>query len=220
VTATRTIPGDGGSGDLPPVHYDRGYENFYTYEVIPDELIPTAKRLRVTWPNFSDYLIPAHVDNWQSFRDASLALRSAEPDVNRTLSDNHGDAMDAFSDFWKAKLASDTASMATAGYTIQTALVAAALPILNYKKYALDLMHEFHHRETSVWSLFSRPGDDDYEASATDLEQRYGQVKTAVQQSVTQINSAHGLLQTAYSHLDGDIKRFEAGGVTTSVVTN
>jgi hypothetical protein len=220
VTATRSIPVDGGSGDLPPVHYDRGYQDFYTYEVVPDELIPTAKRLRVRWPNFSDYLIPAHVDNWQSFRDASLALRSADPAVSRTLSDNQGEAMDAFSHFWKAKLGSNMSSMTTAGYNIQTALVAAALPILNYKKYALDVMQEFYKHEKSLWSIFNRPSDDEYEASAVDLEQRLGQVKAAVQQSVTQINLAHDMLQTAYSEMDGELKRFEANGITTWVVTN
>jgi hypothetical protein len=220
VTATRNIPGDGGSGDLPPVHYDRGYQDFYTYEVIPDDLIPTAKRLRVTWPSFSDYLIPTHVDNYQSFRDASLALRTAEPDVDRAVRDNHGDAMDSFSYFWKSKLNKNMTSMATAGYNIQTALVAAALPILNYKKYALDVMQEFYRREHSFWSFINGPGDGDYETSATDLAGKYEQVKAAVQRSVSQINLAHGMLQTAYSDMDADLKRFEANGVVTSVVTN
>jgi hypothetical protein len=216
----RNIPDDGGSGDLPPVDYDRGYGDFYTYEVIPDELIPTAKRLRVKWPSFLDYLIPAHVDNWQSFRNASVALRSVDPDVNRTLSDNHGDAMDAFSYFWKSRLSSNMAAMTTAGYNIQTALVSAALPILNYKKYALDLMHEFYRQEKSFWSFITSPSDDEYEASAADLEQKFGQVKAAVQQSVTQINLAHGALQTTYSKMDEDIKRFEANGIFTSTMTN
>ncbi|MDN3357259.1 hypothetical protein [Actinomadura sp. DC4] len=220
VAATREVPAGDGSGDLPPVHYDRGYQDFYTYEVIPDDLIPTAKRLRVKWPSFSDYLIPDHVRGWQSFRDASLALRSAEPDVSRTVSDNQGDPMDSFSYFWKSKLNKDMTSMATAGYSIQTALVAVALPILNYKKYALDLMNHFHGQEKSFWSFFNGgPSDADYEASAADLEQKYGQVRTAVQQSVTQINSAHDLLQTADSDLDGDIERFEANGVSTATIT-
>jgi hypothetical protein len=220
VAAVQRIPVDDDAGDLPPVHYERGYEDFYTYEVIPDDLIPVAKRLRVKWPSFSDYLIPVHVDHWQSFRNASLALRSADPEVNRVVTDNHGDAMDAFSYFWKTKLKNNMNSMTSAGYTIQTALVAAALPILNYKKYALDLMTAFHRREESIWSFLNGPSDDEYEASAVDLEQRFGQVKTAVQQSVTQINIAHGQLQTAYSDLGEDIKRFEASGMTTAAVTN
>lgn len=216
MVATQKIP-DTGGGDLPPVHYDREYRDFYTYEVIPDELIDTAKRLRVKWPSFSDYLISGHVGKWQSFRDASVALRSAEPDVNRTVTDNYGEAMDSFSAFWKTRLAKDMSSMTVAGYNIQIALAAAALPILNYKKYALDLMHQFHGQEKSIWSFFTGgPSDEEYEASAADLEQRFGQVKAAVQQSVTQINSARDLLQTAYSDMDGDIKRFEANGVSTA----
>jgi hypothetical protein len=220
MAAVQRIPADDDAGDLPPVHYSRGYENFYTYEVIPDELIPTAKRLRVKWPSFLDYMIPNHVAHWQSFRQASLALRSADPEVNRVVADNEGDAMDAFSYFWKSKFKNNMDTMTTAGYTIQTALVAAALPILNYKKYALDLMNEFHGREESMWSFINGPSDDDYEASAVDLEQRLGQVRTTVQQSVSQINFAHGLLQTAKSDMDEDVKRFEASGVNTAVVTD
>jgi hypothetical protein len=221
VAATREVPDTGDSGDLPSVHYDRDYRDFYTYEVIPDDLIETAKRLRVKWPSFSDYLISGHVDQWQSFRGASLALRSADPAVNRTVADNHGDAMDAFSYFWKTKLAKDMSSMTTAGYNIQIALAAAALPILNYKKYALDLMHDFHGREKSIWSFFTGgPSDDEYETSAADLEHRFGQVKAAVQQRVRQIDSAHDLLRTTYAEMDGDLKRFEANGVSTATVVN
>lgn len=213
--------GGGDVGDPPPVHYDRGYQDFYTYEVIPDELVPVARRLRVKWPSFLDYVIPAHVDNWQSFRGASLALRRKDPDVSRTVRDNSGDAMDAFSYFWKTKLQSNMGSMATAGYMVQTALVAAALSILNYKKHALDVMHEFHRQEESFWSFlpWAGPSDDDYEKSAADLEQKYGQVKAAVQGGVAQINSAHDLLKTAHSAMGEDIERFDANGVVTWVVT-
>lgn len=64
------------------------------------------------------------------------------------------------------------------------------------------------------------PGDDEYEASAADLEHRFGQVKAAVQQSVRQIDSAHDLLRTTYAEMDGDIKRFGANGVSTATVVN
>jgi hypothetical protein len=208
------------SGDQePPVSYDRGYSDFYTYEVIPDELLPTAKRLRVRWPSFVDYNIPRYVDGWGSFRGGSLALNKADPDVDRTLSDNHGDAMDAFSSFWKTKLKNNMSLMNSAGYTVQTALVSAALPILNYKKYALQLMNEFHGRESSMWSFINGPSDEDYENSATDLEARFAQVKSDVQQSVTQMNIAHGLLQNAHDAMEKDIKAFQSRGIATWAVT-
>jgi hypothetical protein len=95
---------------------------------------------------------------------------------------------------------------------IQSALIAAALEVLNYKKLTLTTMQGLYEKEKS-W--FHKPSDKDYEVNGENLSKQLALVNETIADCTRRVNDANGVLENVKSKLTTDLGAFEAKGVNT-----
>jgi hypothetical protein len=182
------------------------------YEHVPWELEPVARRLNMKWPRFTDYEVPSWVDAWDKCYTSSILLRGARGALKNALSANDNKGVDALGDYWNDQVESYMNNTSRSALEIQSALIAAALEVLNYKKLTLTTMQGLYEKEKS-W--FHKPSDKDYEVNGENLSKQLALVNETIADCTRRVNDANGVLENVKSKLTTDLGAFEAKGVNT-----